>query len=49
MAHEVWNKLGGELDWEGLTFLVELHELSDPEALVDDLITIRNALSNPKK
>lgn len=41
----MWNKLGGELDWAGVVFLCEFHELPDPEALIDDLITIRNCLT----
>lgn len=44
LAQDMWNKLGGELDWAGVVFLCEFHELPDPEALIDDLITIRNCL-----
>lgn len=43
-AKAIWNKLGGEMDWNGIALLCELHDVTDPEALIDDLISIRNAL-----
>ena len=42
LAIRVWNQLQG-IDWGGLEVLVELHDIRDPEALVADLLTIRNA------
>lgn len=33
------------MDWPGLVFLCEFHDLPDPEALIDDLLTIRRTLN----
>ena len=45
LALRVWKKLGGELNWAALPVLIELYEVEDPEALIDDLTTLRDQLA----
>lgn len=47
-ALRMWWRLGSKLDWDGLGLLAELDDIADPEALIDDLITIRN-LTNAER
>jgi len=41
-AVEVWNMLGGELDWTALPILVELLAIQDADTLIRDLLVIRD-------
>lgn len=37
-----WNLMGGKIDWAALEIIAEMLGVVDPEALVMDLVTIRD-------
>ncbi|HET8870271.1 MAG TPA: hypothetical protein VFM48_07485 [Aquabacterium sp.] len=37
-----WNLMGGCIDWAALPLIAEMLGINDPEALVLDLVTIRD-------
>lgn len=39
---QVWNTMGGVIDWSALPILAEIHGITDIELLVEQLVTIRN-------
>ena len=41
LAQEVWQHLGRRLDWAGLLLLIEINDLSDPETLIANLLTLQ--------
>lgn len=48
-ALRIWQKLGREINWNGLPLLIELYDVQDPEALIDDLTTIQNQLTASRR
>lgn len=46
IALDVWGVMGQRPDWGAYQLLADLHELSDPETLLTDLLTL-NALTPP--
>lgn len=48
-ALRIWQKLGREINWNGLPVLIELYDVQDPEALIDDLIAIQDQLSASRR
>ena len=43
IALECWQQLGA-FDWTGIAMLVELHEIDDPEDLIERLVLIRDGI-----
>ncbi len=39
---EVWNLMGGQIDWNALEPLCEMLGIDDPDALVRGLVQLRN-------
>lgn len=48
-AMRIWHKLGREINWNALPVLIELYDVQDPEALIDDLIAIQDQLSASRR
>jgi hypothetical protein len=44
LAVELWNLMGGEIDWAALPALVALHDVRDVELLLDWLTCLRDQL-----
>lgn len=36
--------MGGEMQWTALPYVVEILGVSDPEALIDNLMTVREVM-----
>lgn len=41
-AVQAWNQLGGELEWQGVPFVVEMIGIRDVEILIAQLTAIRD-------
>lgn len=46
LAIQIWNQMGGEMQWTALPFLSDLHGIDDPELLIAQLIAIRDVQGN---
>lgn len=42
LSIRAWNMLGGKVDWVGLELVAEVLGIQDIEALIADLLTIRD-------
>jgi hypothetical protein len=41
-AIRIWNLMGGEIDWEALPVICEMHGVKDVEILITQLAAIRD-------
>ena len=48
-AVDVWNMLGGEIDWSALPIVVELLGINDADVLIRDLIVIRDVQAKKRE
>ena len=48
-AVDVWNMLGGEINWSALPMLVELLDINDADILIRDLIVIRDVQAKKRE
>jgi hypothetical protein len=42
LSIEVWNEMGGDLQWSALPVLCAIHGIEDVESLISQLVAIRN-------
>lgn len=44
LAVQLWNAMGGKIDWAALPLLCGLHDVADPEAMIERLKVLQHEM-----